>query len=154
MDKDIEAITVLLVDDEQDFLAYLKQRLEKRGLIAFGTHDGLDALKLLDQHHIDVVVLDVKMPGINGLEVLRKTKQRHPLVEVIMLSGHASVNSAIDGLKLGAFDYVTKPCNMSHLMEKINAAYARKDAAEQKIRKAKLDAIIRHPMAVFDEQDE
>ena len=72
----------------------------------------------MDEHRIDVVVLDVRMPGIGGLEVLRKTKQKHPLVEVIMLSGHATVESAVDGLKLGAFDYVTKPCDISDISGK------------------------------------
>ncbi|MBC8876469.1 MAG: response regulator [Planctomycetes bacterium] len=146
-------IHVLLVDDEAEFLEYLKSRLESRGLTVFSAASGLDALRTVDQQRIDVVVLDVRMPGIGGLEVLRKTKQKHPLVEVIMLSGNATVESAIDGLKLGAFDYVTKPCDMSDLLEKINAAYARKETAEEKIRLARLDRIVRHPMAVFDKEE-
>lgn len=146
-------INVLLVDDERAYLAYLKPRLEKRGLVTFDAKDGLDALQLLDEHPIDVVVLDVRMPGIDGLEVLRKIRQKHPLVEVIMLSGFATVESAIDGMKLGAFDYVTKPCDISDLVEKVNAAFARKKTAEEKIRKAQVDRIIRHPMAVFDDED-
>ena len=142
-------VRVLLVDDEAEFLEFLKSRLENRQLTVFAAANGLDALKTMDQQRIDVVILDVKMPGIGGLEVLRKTKQKHPLVEVILLSGHATVQSAIDGLHLGAFDYVTKPCDISVLQEKINAAYARKEAEEEKIRVAKIDEIVRHPLSVF-----
>jgi DNA-binding NtrC family response regulator len=152
-DRNMKTIDVLLVDDEAEFLAYLKPRLENRGVKAFTAGNGLDALRLLDEHPVDVVVLDVKMPGISGLEVLRKAKQKHPLVEVILLSGHATVESAVDGIKLGAFDYLTKPCDIFDLLEKINAALERKVAAEEKIRQANVDRIIRHPMALFDKED-
>jgi DNA-binding NtrC family response regulator len=145
---------LLLVDDEERFLSTTKSLLERRGIDALTASNGLDALRMVDEHHIDVVVLDVKMPGIDGVEVLRKIKEKHPLVEVIMLTGHASVESAIEGLKLGAFDYVTKPCDVADLVEKVNQAWAKKQATEEKIRKAKVDRIIRHPMAVFEEEDE
>ena len=145
---------LLLVDDEERFLTTTKTLLEKRGVTTFIASNGVDALKIMNEHPIDVVVLDVKMPGVDGVEVLRHTKQKHPLIEVIMLTGHASVESAVEGLKLGAFDYVTKPCDISDLMEKINDAYARKHAMEEKIQKAKIEKIIRHPMAVFESDDE
>ena len=147
---------LLLVDDEERFLTTTKTLLEKRGATTFTASNGMDALKVMNEHPIDVVVLDVKMPGVDGVEVLRHTKQKHPLIEVLMLTGHASVESAVEGLKLGAFDYVTKPCEISDLMEKVNEAYARKHAMEEKIQKAKIEKIIRHPMAVFesDEEDE
>jgi DNA-binding NtrC family response regulator len=145
-------IDVLLVDDEEDFTTFLKSRLERRGLNVSCASSGLDALKVMDEHHIDVVVLDVKMPGISGLEVLRKTKHKHPLIEVILLSGHATVETAVDGIKLGAFDYLTKPCDLADLVEKINKAYARKEATEAESRKAKVDEIVSHPMAVFDDR--
>ena len=149
-------IHLLLVDDEERFLTTTKTLLEKRGVTTFIASSGVDALKVMGEHRIDVVVLDVKMPGVDGVEVLRHTKQKHPLIEVIMLTGHASVESAVEGLKLGAFDYVTKPCEISDLMEKVNEAYARKHAMEEKIQKAKIEKIIRHPMAVFgsDEDDD
>jgi len=144
-------IQLLLVDDEERFLQTTKILLEKRGVDTFTATNGLDAIKIMDERHIDVVILDVKMPGLDGVEVLRKTKQRHPLVEVIMLTGHASAQSAVEGLKLGAFDYVMKPCDISDLMEKVNQAYDKKQAMEEKIRKAKVGRIISHPMAVFEE---
>ena len=126
----------------------------ERRLVTFTAANGLDALEIMDEHPIDVVILDVKMPGLDGVEVLRKTKEKHPLVEVIMLTGHASVESAVEGLKLGAFDYVTKPCDISDLMKKVNEAYAKKRAMEEKIRNAKVEQIIRHPMAVFEREEE
>ncbi len=144
-------IQLLLVDDEERFLQTTQILLTKRGVDTFTAQNGLDAMKTLDEHHIDVVILDVKMPGLDGVEVLRKTKQRHPLVEVIMLTGHASAESAVAGLKLGAFDYVMKPCNIADLMEKVNLAFDKKQAMSEKIRKAKVQRIISHPMAVFDE---
>jgi DNA-binding NtrC family response regulator len=146
------AIQLLLVDDEQRFLDTTKILLEKRGVSTFIATNGLDGIKILDEHRIDVVILDVKMPGLDGVEVLRKIKQRHPLVEVIMLTGHASVESAVEGLKLGAFDYIMKPCNISALMDKVNEAYAKKQAMEEKIQKAKIESIISHPLAVFDKE--
>ena len=147
-------IRLLLVDDEERFLTTTKILLEKRGINTFTAANGLDAIRTMDEHRIDVVILDVKMPGLDGVEVLRKIKQKHPLVEVIMLTGHASVESAVEGLKLGAFDYVTKPCDLSDLMEKVNEACAKKRTMEEKIRKAKTEEIIRHPMATFDKEEE
>ena len=146
-------IHVLLVDDEERFLNTTKILLEKRGTVTYTATNGVDALKAMNEHRIDVVILDVKMPGLDGVEVLRKAKQKHPLVEFIMLTGHATVESAVEGLKLGAFDYVKKPCDISVLMAKINNAYDKKHAMEEKIRKAQIDKIIRHPMAVFDKED-
>ena len=147
-------IHLLLVDDEERFLTTTRSLLEKRGVATFIASNGVDALKQMDEHPIDVVILDVKMPGLDGMEVLRKTRQKHPLVEVIMLTGHAAFDSAVDLLKLGAFDYVPKPCDVSTLMEKVNEACARKRAAEEKIRTAKVEDIISHPMAVFESDDE
>jgi DNA-binding NtrC family response regulator len=142
-------VQLLIVDDEERFLNTTKILMEKRGVATFTATNGMDALRVMDEHRIDVVILDVKMPGIDGVEVLRRTKQKHPLVEIIMLTGHASVESAVEGLKLGAFDYVKKPCDITDLITKINEAYDKKHVMEKKIRKAQIDKIIRHPMAVF-----
>ena len=146
-------IQILLVDDEERFLTTTKALLEKRGIDTMTATNGLDALRLLDEHRFDVVVLDVKMPGMDGVGVLRETKQKHPLVEVIMLTGHGSVESAVEGLRSGAFDYVTKPCDVAHLVDKINEAYSKKKTMEEKIRKVKVERIISHPMAVFDDEE-
>ncbi|OHB73391.1 MAG: two-component system response regulator [Planctomycetes bacterium RBG_13_63_9] len=148
------SIHLLLVDDEERFLTTTRKLIEKRGVTTFIASNGVDALKVMGEHPIDVVVLDVKMPGMDGVEVLRHIKLKHPLIEVIMLTGHASAESAVEGLKLGAFDYVTKPYEVSRLMEKVEKAYAKKHAMEEKIRKAKIERIIGHPMAVFESDAE
>lgn len=148
----MDNIQLLLVDDEERFLETTKRLLEKRGVEVLTATDGLEALTILDAQRVDVVILDVKMPGVDGVEVLRKIKQEQPLVEVIMLTGHASVKSAVEGLKLGAFDYLMKPCDISALLEKANQAYAKKQTMEDKIRKAKIEKIISHPLAVFEEE--
>ncbi len=162
---------LLLVDDETEFVKMLVKRLKLRDSEESRDHDGeasssvvgadiltaangLDAIRIMDEHDIDVVVLDVKMPGLDGVEVLRKTKQKHPLVEVIMLTGHASVESAVEGLKLGAFDYLTKPCDFFDLMKKVDEAYTKKQNVEKKIREAKTEQIISHPLAAFDREGE
>ena len=147
-------IRLLLVDDEERFLNTTKILLDKRGVETHTATNGLDAMRVLDEHRIDVVILDVKMPGMDGVETLRKIKHRYPLVEVIMLTGHASAESAVEGLKLGAFDYVMKPCDISGLLEKVQEAYDKKRATEEKIRMAKVERIISHPMAVFVKNEE
>ena len=144
-------IQLLLVDDEERFLETTKKIMAKRGVEALTATNGLDALTVLNSRRVDVVILDVKMPGLDGVEVLRKIKQEQPLVQVIMLTGHASVESAIEGLKLGAFDYLMKPCDISVLLEMAAQAYAKKQTMEEKIRQARIEKIISHPLSVFDE---
>ena len=146
-------VRLMLVDDEERFLTTTRVLLEKRGVEDIQTAtNGADALKILQKVRIDVVVLDVKMPGMDGVEVLRRIKQEHPLVEVIMLTGHASAESAVDGLKLGAFDYVMKPLDIPDLLAKIEEACRKKRTHDEKIRAAKVNEIISHPMAVFSEK--
>lgn len=117
---------VLLVDDEQDFLEVLQKRLQRRGVTALAAHDGAEALALLPAYDVDVVVLDVKMPGMDGMTVLSRIKAERPEVEVIMLTGHAEIEAAMQGLEQGAFDYLMKPVEMDHLFYKIQDAYKRK----------------------------
>ena len=93
-------IRLLLVDDEEVFLSATKTLLERKGLEVTTAVSGAEALQALDRREMDVVVLDVRMPGMDGVETLRKIKQRHPLVEVILLTGHATVDTAVEGLKL------------------------------------------------------
>lgn len=133
---------ILLVDDEAPFVEALSKRLEKRGLTVSPAYSGKEALEKLDQDTtIDVVILDVKMPGMDGIETLKAIKSMHPLVEVIMLTGHATVESAIEGMKLGALDYLMKPCDMEVLMSKVQEAYDKKTKHEQKIAEARAQHI-------------
>ena len=121
---------VLLVDDEVDFVASLSQRLELRGLPTLTATSGPDALEILHGQPVDVVVLDVRMPGMDGIETLRRIKEAYPLVEVVMLTGHADLESALDGMRFGFFDYLTKPVQLPELMEKIEDAYRRRCGEE------------------------
>jgi DNA-binding NtrC family response regulator len=129
---------VLLVDDEAPFVEALAKRLTKRELAITTAFSGPDALeKLQGDPHIDVVVLDVKMPGMDGIETLQKIKAAYPLVEVVMLTGHATVESAIEGMKMGALDYLMKPCDMDVLMAKVGEAKSKKNKQEEKIAEAR-----------------
>jgi DNA-binding NtrC family response regulator len=124
---------VLLVDDEPDFLYPLVKRLAKRNLVIESAGSGLEALDIIQKKQIDVVVLDVKMPGMDGLETLRKIKAHNGLIEVIMLSGHASLDAAIEGMEIGAFDYLMKPVDFDELFFKLQDAYKKKVIQESKI---------------------
>jgi DNA-binding NtrC family response regulator len=137
------AVRVLLVDDEEQFVDVLGQRLEARGLAVSTAHSGDDALRWLGEHEVDVVVLDVLMPGRSGVETLREIKGSKPLTEVIMLTGNATVESAIEGMRLGAYDYLMKPTETDDLVTKIVKACKRKLAQEERIRQAEVDRILR-----------
>jgi DNA-binding NtrC family response regulator len=126
-----ENFNILIVDDEEDFRITLVKRLQKRRLNVFGADSGPQALKMMQSKIFDVVVLDVKMPGMDGIDTIREIKKLHPLTEVILLTGHASMESGIEGMKLGAFDYIMKPVNIDELLEKILQAYERKLIQEQ-----------------------
>jgi len=139
----MENFRVLVVDDEPDFLETVVNRLLKRKIDAAPAPSGEAAMELLKENNFDVVLLDVKMPGgVGGIEVLREIKKLQPLTEVILLTGHASVETSIDGLKSGAFDYLIKPVKFTELMEKLIAAFEKKNVQEQKIRGAKIREII------------
>jgi DNA-binding NtrC family response regulator len=118
---------VLLVDDETDFTEALEHRLRLRGLEVRSVGGGEAALESLAKEACDVVVLDVKMPDMSGLEVLHEIKRLHPTVEVIMLTGHASVDMAVEGMDAGAFDYLMKPTDLEELLHKIEGAREAKE---------------------------
>ena len=121
---------VLVVDDELDFLETIVKRLEVRDIKATGVDSGPKALDLLDKEDFDVVVLDVKMPGMDGVETLVEMKKRKPQLPVVMLTGHATVESGIQGMKKGAFAYVMKPVALDELLDKLQKAFDRKSVQE------------------------
>lgn len=137
------SVKVLLVDDEQQFVEILAERLEARGLAMTTAFNGDDGLARLREQAIDVVVLDVAMPGKDGVATLREMKQLKPLTEIIMLTGHATVETAIEGMKLGAYDYLLKPTETEDLVDKIIKANRRKMEQEERIRQAELDRIVK-----------
>jgi two-component system OmpR family response regulator len=132
----MDDIKVLIVDDEQDFRETLVKRFQKRQMKIQGVAGGAQALELLENQPFDVVILDVLMPGMNGIETLGEIKKNKPLIEVIMLTGHASLESGLEGMKQGAFDYIMKPAAIEELEIKIRQAYEKKTAHEGKIRSA------------------
>jgi DNA-binding NtrC family response regulator len=135
---------VLLVDDEAPFVDTMTKRLTKRKLTVFKSYSGEEALETLKENsQIDLVILDVKMPGMDGIETLKEIRKEFPLVEVIMLTGHATVETSIEGMRLGAFDYLMKPCDMDVLIEKVNAAVTKKRDHEEKIREARVNVILK-----------
>lgn len=129
-----EAVKVLLVDDEERFTSTLSKRLTERGLNVLTASSGMQAVQLVEEHSFDVIILDVKMPGMDGVETLREVKKIQPLAEVIMLTGHASVDSAIEGIRFGAYEYLMKPCEIEELMTKVKDAYAKKVLREEEAR--------------------
>lgn len=137
-------IKVLIVDDEKDFSELLSERLETRGFKTRMAFDGDEAISRLREDGADVVLLDVMMPGKSGVETLKEIKNSWPITEVIMLTGHGTVETAIEGMKLGAYDYLLKPTGTEDLSEKIKNAYQRKADHEERIRQAEINKIIEH----------
>jgi DNA-binding NtrC family response regulator len=132
-------IKVLLVDDDRAFIDVLSKRIGRRGFIIETALSGAEAIdKLKNDSSIDVVILDVKMPQMDGIEALKKIKADHPLVQVIMLSGHGTVETAIEGMRQGALDYLMKPCDLVVLIAKVEEAKARKTKQEEKIAEAEV----------------
>ncbi len=130
----MEDFTVLVVDDELDFLETLIKRLQRRKVAATGVSSGQEALDFLRHTPCDIVVLDVKMAGMDGIEVLRRIKTSWPETEVIMLTGHANTEVAITGMELGAFDYLMKPTSLEDLLYKLEDAYNKKKLAQSSSR--------------------
>ncbi|MBU1054293.1 MAG: response regulator [Proteobacteria bacterium] len=127
-------IRLLLVDDEEDFRITLTARLKRRNIDVVDVSSGEKAIELIRNNKFDVVIVDIKMPGIDGIETLRYLKRIDPLLEVILLTGHASVEAGIEGIKLGAYDYIVKPCNLNDLLSKVEDAHRRRHIEEERIR--------------------
>ncbi len=136
-------IKVLIADDEKEFIETLAQRLEMRDFDVTTVDSGGAAIKIAEKIEFDVIILDVQMPEISGIDALKKIKKATPLVPVIMLTGEATVENAIEGMKLGAFDFLIKPTETERLADKIKQAHAHKDAHEERIRQAEIENILR-----------
>lgn len=113
---------VLLVDDEEEFVSALSERLELRGIEVDSALNGEDALAIMVEKTFEVVILDVMMPGLGGLEVLKQIKSAHPNTQVILLTGHGATKEGIEGMRLGAFDYLIKPVDIEEMLEKMKEA--------------------------------
>jgi len=134
------SIRVLLVDDEADFRQPLAKRLTKRGLAVAQAGGGREALAYIQNNPVDVVILDVKMPEMSGLDVLQRIKAEHPAIEVVLLTGQASAQDGVDGMKAGAFDYLTKPVELEQLAGKVRQAFDKIVRREEQAREAEFRA--------------
>ena len=137
------SIKVLLVDDERDFIESLAERLQLRDFNVATAFNGVDALNLIRENEYDVIVLDVKMPGKDGIETLKEIKNIKQISQVIMLTGHATVETAIEGMKIGAYDYIMKPTVTEDLVELINKAYKIVEEQKERIRRAEIENIVK-----------
>ncbi len=141
----MDYFTVLVVDDEEDFLETIVKRLKKRKITALGVKSGEEALEVIEERPIDVVILDIKMPGgMDGIETLREIKKSQPICEVLLLTGHGSMETSIEGMKLGAFDYLLKPVKLEDLLPKLAEAFEKKNGQDQKIRNAHIKKLFKY----------
>ena len=145
----MERMRIMLVDDEERFLSTTKKLLSKKGIDLMTALSGLEALEILNSQSVHVVILDVKMPGMDGMATLREIKRRYPLTEVIMLTGHATVESAVEGLKSGATDYLMKPANIDELVDKAEEAFEKRKRLEEKIRVAQTRLYMKSPREIL-----
>jgi DNA-binding NtrC family response regulator len=134
---------VLLVDDEEQFLDVLSQRLEAMCLKVKGVTSGEDAVDQVVDHNFDAIIVDLAMPGIDGIETLKRIKEKRPDLEIIMLTGHATVKSGIEAMKLGADDFLEKPVDLNVLLEKIGEAKNKRMLVVEKGRQDEVKKILK-----------
>jgi DNA-binding NtrC family response regulator len=123
---------ILLVDDEVEFTETTKRLLEHRGYDVTAVNSGDSAIKTLGQGKYDVMVLDLKMPGMDGISTLREIKKLQLNTQTLVLTGHGAINTALEAMKLGAYDYLTKPCEIDELTEKLEGAKKKGEEANKK----------------------
>jgi len=148
--ENFSSIRLLLVDDEPVLLDSLKKLFKKKGLAAMTANCGVRCLEVLESNPMDVVVLDIRMPGMDGHEILEKIKERHPNTEIIFLTGHGSTVDGVAGIKAGAFDYLTKPVEFDHLHRKILQAHEKKSRAEEKTREDAIRSAMEKQLAAAE----
>jgi DNA-binding NtrC family response regulator len=133
---------VLLVDDEKDFLTVMSERMTARGMQVRTAESAQEALQQVEQGGFDAIVLDLMMPGMDGIQTLKAIKKRNPALQVILLSGHATFEKGIEAMKLGAMDFVEKPADIDLLTTKIKQAQAKKMVLVEQQMEEKLKGII------------
>lgn len=141
---------ILLVDDEVVFTTNMSKLLNNRGYRVTAVNSGDSAIQALENENFDVVVLDLKMPGMDGITTLKEIKKLGLFTETLILTGHGSIDTALEAIKLGAYDYLTKPCEIDELVAKIEGAWEKKDGAEKKDMQEKIQKVVESPASVFD----
>ena len=135
--------SVLLVDDEEQFLQVLSERLTNRGLHVISVTSGEEAVVLVENKNFDAVVVDLAMPGIDGIETTKKIKEKRPDLEIIILTGHATVKAGIEAMKLGAEDFLEKPVDLNVLLERISEAKQKRMRIQEKKSQNEMDQILK-----------
>ncbi len=141
---------ILLVDDEIVFTDNMTRLLTARGYSVTAVDNGAAAVKLLEENGFDVIVLDLKMPGMDGIATLKEIRKLGLFTQPLVLTGHGSIDTALEAVKLGACDYLTKPCEIDELVAKIEEAWEKKDEEEKKDRQEKIQKVVESPSSVFD----
>ena len=141
---------ILLVDDENVFTDNMTKLLKNRGYRVKAVNSGDNAIRTLDEEEFDVIVLDLKMPGMDGMTTLKEIKKLGLFTETLVLTGHGSIETALEALKLGAYDYLRKPCEINELIEKIEGAWIKKDDAQKEDIQEKIQKVVESPSSVFD----
>ena len=147
----MEQMKLMLVDDEERFLTTTGKLMKKMGIDVVTASSGAEALEKLRQETVHVVILDVKMPGMDGITTLKEIKRQYPMVEVIMLTGHGTVESAVEGLQSGATDYLMKPADIPDLVQKAEAAFRKRQDIEGKIRVARMRKLMKSPREILSD---
>lgn len=137
-----ERINLLIVDDEEPFLESMKRRLEVRDFHVLCVNRGDKAIETARTHPVDIALVDLKMPGISGEETLEALKREHEWMEVVILTGHGSIDSAVECTRSGAYSYLQKPCELEHLLEVLKDAYKKRVMNKMKIQETQMDELL------------
>ena len=140
---DNKYINLLIVDDEEQFLASISKSLELRDFNVTAVNRGEKALEVARQQPIDIVLLDLKMPGLDGEETLKQLKDEHPWMEVIILTGHGTIDSAAACTRKGAYSYLQKPCGLEQMLESLIDAYKKRVMNKTKMDEKKMDELLK-----------
>lgn len=138
-----DKIKLLIVDDEEDFLNAIRRSLEVRDFKVLTACRGEDAIEIAKQHPVDIAIVDLKMPGMNGMQTLEALKKAHSWMEIIILTGHGTIDSAVEATQSGAYSYLQKPCELETLMGVIVEAYKKRVMNRQKIKETRIDELLK-----------
>jgi len=141
---------ILLVDDEEVFAGNMARLLSARGYQVTTAHSGDSAIRVLQEETVDVIVLDLKMPGMDGLTTLKEIQKLELFTQTLVLTGHGSIDSALEAMKYGAYDFLTKPCEIDELLAKIEGAWRKKDGEVQQDMVDKIQKVVESPKSVFE----
>lgn len=141
---------ILLVDDEEVFASNMARLLSARGYQVTTANSGNAAIRVLQEETVDVIVLDLKMPGMDGLTTLKEIQKLDLFTQTLVLTGHGSIDSALEAMKYGAYDFLTKPCEIDELLSKIEGAWEKKDGEVQQDMMDKIQKVVESPKSVFE----